>query len=312
MPTSLKSILAAPPTNAWLLLGDQASYPDAHELRDMRRAAPGDYVWTAPKRAQPGDLLFFYFIAPHKAIHFAARAASHAFFDRTIGVNARKPVDPNQWWVEHTPLVELHPVPYAELQELMGGHLILRGRPQQYLPPKVAKQLIGRAPGRKIDPLILQTPVGSPDLPNPARVQLPGWRGLADGPLKLETQVEEYVVKPLLRLCLPQSARFQQGYRLTSGGRPDFVILNSDKPRAVIEVKVGVRQPQNDDWGKSPDFQQVSRYAREIDVPAALIDTNQIFLIHRRGKAPFATIQRSRATASDLKRIGRHLTGSGD
>ena len=308
--------MKSPPTNAWLLIGDEASFPTRRELQEMRRGGRRtDQLWTAPRQAQPGDLLFFYFVDPRKAIYFAARAASYPFFDPSIGVNAVREVNANQWWVEHTPLVELTPVSMSELREMMGGHLILRGRPTHYLPPAVAREILRRArKGRRhseADAAVLQQPVGSAELPDPARPSLPAWRGMADGALLLESQVEQYVVEPLLRLVLPERAtlRWQKAYRLESGGVPDYVIFDSDGPTSVIEVKLGVRVPRNGDWSRSPDFDQVSRYARELDVPAALIDSNRIFLIQRGATAPLAIIERRHASDAALKAIGTHLTG---
>ena len=303
MSARLKKILAIPPINAWLLIGDEASFPTEGGLRDSRRRpfSPDDF-WTGSKQTQPGDLLFFYFMAPRKAIHFASRAASYPFFDREIGVNADRPVDPNQWWVEYTPQVELTPVPFAELSDLMGGHLILRGKPNHYIPPAVVRGILDRAVDldrmTEMNRLVLQEPVGSAELPDPAQVLLADWKRMADGPLKLERQVEQYVVDPLLRLALPKRLSIQRQYRLKSG-IADYVVFESGSLRSVIEVKVGVREPRDGDWSQSPDFQQVSRYARELDVAAALIDCNRIFLIAPGGSAPHATIERDRATAAD-------------
>jgi type I restriction enzyme R subunit len=95
MSAGLKDILAIPPTTAWLLIGDEASFPTASDLRDnRRRPLTDDQIWTGSKQTQPGDLLFFYFVAPRKAIHFAARAASYPLFDSKIGVNAKAVGDP--------------------------------------------------------------------------------------------------------------------------------------------------------------------------------------------------------------------------
>ena len=93
---SLQRLLAGPPTNAWLLLGDEAS-PTRRELQGHAPGWPSrPSLWTAPRQAQPGDLLFFYFIDPIKAVHFAARAASYPFFDPSIEVNAMRAVDANR------------------------------------------------------------------------------------------------------------------------------------------------------------------------------------------------------------------------
>ncbi len=315
MLAGLREILAIPPTNAWLLIGDGKSFPSESKLRDHRSMPFSEYpIWTGSKQTQPGDLLFFYFVAPHKAIHFAARVASYPFFDSSIAVSSKKPVDPNQWWVTYTPQVEVAPVSFAELSELMGGHLILKGKPSHYLPPAVVRGILDRAVDldrlTKADRLVFELPVGSADLPNPALVRLAGWRKMADGPLQVERQVEQYVVDPLLRLSLPKprSVRWEKQYRLNSG-IADYVVLDSDSPRkrSVIEVKLGVRRPPDGDWSRSPDFQQVLRYASELDVAAALIDCNRIFLIERGALAPTVIIERDRATVDDLRAIGRHL-----
>jgi hypothetical protein len=315
MSAGLKNILAIPPTNAWLLIGDEASYPTDSELRDMRRTPLSENrIWTGSKQTQPGDLLFFYFIAPLKAIHFVARAVSYPYFDSKMGVNSEKPVDPNQWWLTYTPQIEVTPVSFAELSDLMGGHLILRGKPSHYLPPAVVHGILDRAvdPDRmtKTDRLVFQLPVGSAELPDARRVRLAGWKKMADGTLKAERQVEQYVVEPLLRLSLPKrrSVRWQQQYRLKSG-IADYVVFESDVPRSVIEVKLGVLVPHDGDWNRSRDFQQVLRYSRELDVAAVLIDCNRIFLIAPDASAPTRTIERHRATPDDLRDIGRHLMG---
>jgi hypothetical protein len=168
--------------------------------------------------------------------HSAARAASYPFLDSEIDVISEKPVDPNQWWVTYTPQVEVAPVSLAELSELMVGHLILKGKPSHYLPPVVVRGILERAVDldrlTKADRLVFQLPVGSADLPNPALVWLAGWRKMADGPLKAERQVEQYVVDPLLRPSLPKprSVRWEKPYRLNSG-IADYVVLEPDSHR---------------------------------------------------------------------------------
>ena len=107
---SLREIVTSAPTNAWLLMGDEASMPTPEELARSRTAWREMCLWTGPKQVQPGDLLFFYFVAPTKAIQFIARAATYPIFDPHEGVNSDKPVDPNQWWLTHTPFVPVAPV----------------------------------------------------------------------------------------------------------------------------------------------------------------------------------------------------------
>lgn len=268
---ALRDVVSLAPTNAWLLIGDEASMPTDEELRRSRTTWRAECLWTGPKQVQPGDLLFFYFMAPTKAIRFIARAATYPIFDPHEGVNSVKPVDPNQWWLTHTPLVPVAPVPFAFLQRLHGGYLNLRGKPSHYLPPEVVTELLQEArpvePASPLDRAVPQVPVGDPLLPDPSEVPRRAWAAMADGPLKLERQVEQYVVEPLLRLALPadKDVSWQKAYRL-KGGVPDYVVLRCGTPCGVVEVKLGVREPFDGDWSTSPDFRQVIRYAELLDV----------------------------------------------
>lgn len=269
-------------------------------------------MWTAPKQIQPGDLLFFYFMTPRKAIQFVARAATYPVFDPKIRVNSINHVDPNQWWVEPTPMHAITPVSFQELRSFMGGHLILKGKPSHYLPPLVVTRIMKRVGVETADAetrLVLKRPVGAPELPDPARVGLDRWRRMADGPLKLEAQVEQYVVEPLLRLALPRGrgVSWKKAPHI-AGGIPDYAVLNGDAPTGVVEVKLGVRVPKRGDWSNSPDFIQVMKYSHTMCVPAVLVDSNKIFLIPRGASSPAQVIQRSKATGEDLRTVGRHLT----
>ncbi len=162
-----------------------------------------------------------------------------------------------------------------------------------------------------IDAAVLQKPVGDPRFPSPSRMGLPRWRSLSEGPLKLERQVEEYIVEPLLRLALTgiPGISWRRAVRL-AGGVPDYVVYSRDQPTCAVEVKVGVREvPGRRTWTASPDFQQVRRYASELAVPAALIDSNRIFLFAAGGREPRQIVRRQDCTPSELKDIGRHLSG---
>ena len=314
MTTEFDRILQSPPTNARLLIGDAASYPTMRELRDMRGDQADPYFWTGPKQVQLGDLLFFYFKAPHKSVQFAARATSIPFFDAEIGVNAVRSVDPNQWWIEHSPLVELDPIPFKDLHRTMGGFLNLRGKPSHYLAPEVVQQILNRIPERNrssgTDPMVRMRPVGSANLPDPAVGNLDRWTSMSGGLLKLASQVVQYVVEPLMRLALQTQGSFQshKAFR-TTVGVPDYVVLEGAITRSVVEVKVGVRVPRNGDWGRSPDFEQVRRYADHLAVPSMLIDSNRAFLIDRDAPAPESVVERRHVTQENFREIGGHPVG---
>ena len=53
MSAGLKDILAIPPTNAWLLIGDEASFPSQSDLRDNRRRPLQDDAVNAEPNLTP-------------------------------------------------------------------------------------------------------------------------------------------------------------------------------------------------------------------------------------------------------------------
>jgi hypothetical protein len=196
------------PTNAWLLFGDSASYPSQREVEaDAERGKAGvfEWLWTTAKQTEVGDLVFCYFISPHKAAHFVARTASRAFFDRAIGVNADQNVADAQWWCFLTTPIEIEPIPVQVLRDCADGFLPLRGRSGVYLRPEVVAALpaVARNPEDAAAlARVLRTPVGNPDLPDPANVSRQEWKAIASGAMNLEKHVEQYIVEPMLRLAL--------------------------------------------------------------------------------------------------------------
>jgi hypothetical protein len=67
------------PRSAWIVFGSDDSFQSDDDLKKFR----GSGQWTATKRIEIGDTLFFYFIAPYMAIHFVARAASKPWYDES-------------------------------------------------------------------------------------------------------------------------------------------------------------------------------------------------------------------------------------
>jgi hypothetical protein len=262
----------------------------------------------------PGDLLLFYFMAPMKQVRFVARVGCHPYFDPTIGVNSVVAVDPNQWWVTFTPLIKVKPVSFADLNKAWGGGLVLKGRSRHYLTPKVIRAL---KPTMLGDPTevatpglvdVLRIPVGNAELPNPGRVRLSGWSEIAPGVLKLESQVEEYVVDPLLRLALRgRRTVLRRQFRIPGAGIPDYAVARNGTPTAVVEAKVAVAEPLTLDWTSSAHFRQLMRYCDALGVPGMLIDSKRIFLVDQGASKPKRIIERRSTTAADLKRIGVHL-----
>jgi hypothetical protein len=310
-----------PPQNAWLLMGDGASYPTLADLSEMHADALGgiyDTDWTAPKNGEAGDLALIYFIAPRKAACFVTRFATLPFWDQETGVNAVRDVSPNQWWVFTTPLIEIEPIPYADLRAAAGGQLLLKGRSGHYLAPATVSTLsfTARDP-RQQDELdrVTQTPTGDPALPDPREMSFEQWRRIPSGALPLEAKVSEYLVEPLFRYSNdgPQildptlGANLTPEYR-TPSGYVDFILtlaLDSDRPILAIEVKLAVQRAASGVWSESPDFQQLRRYMDELGVPGLLIDAHAILLVKPGADAPNAEIVRAQADLKDLDAVAQ-------
>ena len=299
----LQPLLLSPPVNAWLLLGSEASFITSAEVT-AANAAGGRMLWTAPKQARPGDLAVIYFIAPRKAANIVGRVASHSFFDPSIEIHADAAVNPKQWWVELTDLREIPPIAYSDLQRLMDGHLILRGRPTNYLPPSAVRGLSDLVRQSGAPPLPI--PAGIIDLPAPGSMTLEQWRTLSTGRLQLEKQVEEYVVEPMLRLALEgaHDLRVVPQYR-TPVGVPDYVVVRGAQPVAVVEAKVNIRTARAGGLEASPDVAQLRRYIAHLDVPGILIDANRLAMLDSAGRILGGPVER--LAAQSLMDVSRHL-----
>lgn len=312
--TLVEQVAQAPPTNAWLLIGDDASFPTPGELVAQRDPANPDLAeWTCPRQIMRGDLVFIYFIAPRKAIYFAARAMSAPVYETEAEVNALKPIDPHQWWAELSPLIPVPTVPYTQLAQLHNGQLILKGKPRHYLSPTIVEQLVARFGDLDDEQrLVLQTPIGDPDLPRyPTKMNLEDVRRIASGKLRVEEEVERYVVEPLLNLCFPAGAKLdvRKRVRITGAGIADYGIYDDEVLCGVVEVKLGVRRRRDGDLRGSPDVQQAVRYAMAADTPAVLIDANTVFLIDRNAAEPSHSFDRQRLTDHHLSTIAALLSG---
>lgn len=311
------------PRNAWLLMGDEASYPAPEDLlaqRERTEAGIFDYDWTAPKNGELGDLVLVYFVAPRKAACFVARLATRPHWQTHVEVNTVGAVDIHQWWAQLTALVEIEPIPYKALQEAAGGFLPLRGRSGHYLSPQTVQALsfVAKDPERQADvDQIAQVPSGNPELPESVE-GIDEWKAIPAGALPLEAKVSEHIVKPLLDLLwnAPYSTAEHPLYDRTLGpilmeehrvpsGYVDFVMCYGGPPlpALAIEVKLTVLRPASGVWIDSPDFRQLQRYMSDLDLPGLLVDAQRIMLVKRGADTPFAEIVRADATWDDIALI---------
>lgn len=303
------------PSSAWLLIGDHAAFPDPEELanlRDESSAGIFDCLWTAAKQTVVGDLALIYFMAPIKAVHFVARAASSAFFARDVKVNADVEVADEQTWAYFTALIAIKPIPFRAVQEACDGHLILRGRSGKFLRPETISALtfIATNPDEQEElDRIVATPVGLADLPHPSSIDLDLWVDIAAGALPLEAQVETYIVEPLLRNLLPDvDVDWSRQYRIATGV-VDYLLTRAGQTIAAIEVKLAMPAPPSGDWSATAEFRQIRRYIDELQVPGLLIDAHRVMLIAPGAPGPSNDIQRRTADSGDFKAIREHILG---
>jgi|GEM_PF-1435829 len=305
--------VAIMPSNAWLVIGDDASYPTADSLAELRadgEAGWFDLMWTASKNVVMGDLVLVYFMAPRKAVHFVARAASSGFFHDDIEVNSDREVGTAQQWTYLTPLVEIEPIAFARLQSVHHGHLILKGRSGKYLRPEVIDELhfVAKDPAdQALVDAITAVPVGLADLPRPDETTLEQWRQIAGGALRLEADVTRHIVEPLLRHLLGGTGvTWQLEYPVRSG-RVDLAVLDDGRPVASIEVKLAMPVLAGGAWSSGRPAQQLRRYTDELGTPGVLIDANRVLLFAVGADEPCAEIDRRTASQAELDQIRAHL-----
>jgi len=310
------------PRNAWLLMGDEASYPTPADLDAMStegQAGIFDTEWTAPKNGELGDLALIYFQAPRKAACFVARLASRPYWQTDLDVKAARNVERHQWWASLTPLIEIEPIPYAALQEAAEGFLPLRGRSGHYLSPATIKALrfVAKRPERQAEvDHIAQVPVGSAELPKGEETTFEEWRHVPGGLLPLEAKVSEHIVRPLLEDFVFRAPHSRPEQRLDRSaltslapefpvpvGYVDFVFEYGFIPALAVEVKLTILRPASGLWNDSPDFRQLQRYMAELGVPGLLVDAQRILLVRLGKEAPFAEVVRAEATWKDIALI---------
>lgn len=310
------TLVPSSPHGAWLLMGDEGSFYSRGNLRrlvDRDRAGLFLDCWTCSPRVEIGDVLFMYYMAPRKAIHFVCRATSRPYVDPALYVRADREVSKYQWWVDISPPVEVEPIPFNEIRQAMGGYLNLKGRAGKYVDVAVGNRLLKAAkvmdgPSAHYAGQTLTRLTGRRDLPDPEKMSLSEWRKLASGKLKGEREVELYIVQPLLRYCgIPRKSAIHQ--LRTGEGIPDYVITRDTVHLAAVEVKQRIAGPRGGvkRWTDLPDYEQLCRYTRHLGCKGMLVDCDQVFLFSGQRMKLLRRFDRQFITLKDAKVIGRFL-----
>lgn len=135
--------------------------------------------------------------------------------------------------------------------EIMGGSLNLRGRSGKFIDSAGANLILARArvrfaPSAGMAKASLQRVVGRAEMPDPRTMSLRQWRAIPSANLRLEREIEQYIVDPLLRFCgIPRRTLTATRQMRTKDGIPDYVIATPERTLAVVEVKPRVAAPRS-------------------------------------------------------------------
>ena len=309
------------PRSAWLLLGDDASFYTDDELQRVQGRSPSGRpnTWTCSPRIEIGDVLFLYFMAPRKSINFICHAASRPYVDRDEVPLAHRDVSEYQWWVDHTPPVSVEPISFKTINAFMGGSLNLRGRSGKFIDHAAANRILACAkvrftPSAETAKASLERVVGRAGMPNPRTMSLRQWRAIPSANLRLEREVEQYVVEPLLRFCgIPGGAVTATRQMRTQEGIPDYVIANSERTLAVVEVKQRIAAPRLfKHWTAVANYQQLCRYAGHFACRGMLVDCDQVILFSGPRMRFLRSYERRFLTSAQVKEVRAFLLAEGD
>ena len=299
------------PRSAWLLLGDEASYPPIGLYED---AGEDFCCWTVCPHVEIGDTLFFYFVAPRKAVHFIGRAISRPYVDPTIEVTSYREVNRHQWWVDYAAVVEIEPISLGAINDACQERLVLRGRSGKYIRSECANQLLAgtrviHASDARCQNMALRRIVGRSELPPLIDVNLTSIRDLPSSLLRLESDVEEYIVEPLIRLLqLPRKYRLQR--RLNVGRKiADYVVFSGDSPHCVIETKLRTALDRCRNWAASADIRQANGYANNFHVPFIVLDCEEIFCFDRGTLEPRLHFERRQLEPMQMAALREFVVG---
>ncbi|MCH7726580.1 MAG: hypothetical protein IH991_08895 [Planctomycetes bacterium] len=297
------------PRSAWLLVWDDESYPPAN----LDSQIEGEFACgTACPHVEVGDTLFFYYMAPRKTISFIGRAMSRPYVDANVKISSKGQLSKHQWLVDYGAVVEIEPIPYQAIRKACG---ILRGRSGKPIPTEAANQLLRNAAvvypeeGQRVD-RALQQIVGRSDLPAPMDVDLNTLRDLPASLLRLEKEVEEYIVEPLARLLrLPEIYSLKRRLRI---GRKvaDYAILKEAEPHCIVEAKLRTSLDRERNWAKSPDVNQALGYADNFGIGFIVVDCEEIFCFGSGSSEPRLCFVRRELTAADIKAIRSFVIAS--
>lgn len=292
-------------------MGDEASYPPPGlDSKKMKKGWTAK--WTACPHVEIGGTLFFYYMAPRKAIHYVGRAISRPYVDTSLKAMSHRDVHRHQWWIDYDSVVQIDPIPLSNVNKACGERLNLRGRNGKPIRTDAANRLLRQAtvtyPSTR-EKTALKAVVGRSELPLPSKITLPILRELSSSSLRLESHVEEFVLEPLFRLLRLPSAYSRQRRLRIERKIADYAILLKGKPHCIIEAKLRTSLDRDRHWSNSPDVQQAKGYASGFAARFIVVDCDEVFCFHPGKSIPCLTFSRRDLTHKNLMEIRSHVMG---
>ena len=291
------------PRSAWFLFGSEDSFSSDDDLMEY----DGTGEWNGPKHVEIGDVLFFYFKAPYKAVHFVARAISEPY-----------PGEDGWHWLDFGEMVRIEPISITEIRKIFDDkRLLMYCKDGRYIRPDFANRLLERAkvafsPFDSANEKALEKVVGKKELGDANTITLDGLRSLKSADFISEEDVEYHFVEPLLRLAeLDKHARIQRKYDLPRRKTADYAALDrAQKALCIIEVKL--RLGERKEWKRSSEFLQAREYANESNAPAfILVDCDRVFCFPSDSDMPCLTLSRNQLSNDDLCALRTHICRHG-
>jgi hypothetical protein len=293
------------PRSAWFVFGSEDSFMSDDDLRENL----GKGGWTSSKHAKKGDTLFFYFIAPYRAVHFVARARCDAFFDEEF----------KRWRIYFESMVSIKPIHLSQLRELFDEkRLLLYVKDGKWIRPDFANRLL--------DHMVVVYPVaqehihrvrqhmlGKVELGEPASITLDELRQLQSSHFICEEEVEYHVLEPLLRLAqLEYPVRVQRRFDLPRRKTADYAAIESidgrstQRVRCIIEAKLNLGNLGN--WPTNRHVGEARQNAEMCDAPGFVVmDRDRLVCFRTSEELPCLVLERATLDENGLSTLRAHI-----
>ncbi len=216
---------------------------------------PQDTEWSGRKEMKPGDIAFFYRMAPVKAITDVVRVADHPRFDPWGAWDG--------FWVKLRKIGEIEPIPFKLMMNdpVLGSWGPVRAKFQGTVtvpvPHGVYNRLLRLRHSDLVEKLGLKPePVGT---------------SASSGTFASEEDFEDQVVQPLLkswsfRFHRQYPCRFYMGSQIHTG-RVDFLVEDRQGPVTLFEDKLRIVT----DADRAKAVAQAKSYALMLGLPSFVV-----------------------------------------